>query len=449
MVECPIISEPFESVAIDLVGPLPKGKGGARFILTFVCLASRWPEAVPMRTGSSSEVAEGLISIFSRSGFPLRILSDRGSVFMGKVIKRLCEILGVDTIHTSPYRPQGNGVVERLHGMLKPMLAKATAHGIDWVTFLPMALFAIRQVPNRDTGFSPHQLVFGRNMHGPLDILYVGWVNDGYANTDVSKWVVSLNDRLAVLHDVAVSNASTSAMLRKVAFDKNKSDRTLEVGDKVLLRVPGLHGALEASWEGPYSVTEKLSRVNYKVCRDGSRNGKIVHINNTKVYKDRGKVVNSVCVVAEENKEMCMMWEGAGVLCDERCEGFSEGDLQMVLSGLSEFFSDCPGLCSIGSCRIEVRAGSEVNLLPHQVPMQIKGAVNQEINRLLRAGIIKEISSEWCSPIVPVRKKDGTVRLCVDFRELNKVTPLRRYYLPSLTEILDMVGNAVRYPNWT
>ncbi len=218
---------------------------------------------------------------------------------------------------------------------------------------------------------------------------------------------------------------------------------TLEVGDKVLLRVPGLHGALEASWEGPYSVTEKLSRVNYKVCRDGSRNGKIVHINNTKVYKDRGKVVNSVCVVAEENKEMCMMWEGAGVLCDERCEGFSEGDLQMVLSGLSEFFSDCPGLCSIGSCRIEVRAGSEVvNLPPHQVPMQIKGAVDQEINRLLWAGIIKESSSEWCSPIVPVRKKDGTVRLCVDFRELNKVTPLRRYYLPSLTEILDRVGNA-------
>ncbi len=97
-------------------------------------------------------------------------------------------------------------------------------------------------------------------------------VNDGYANTEVSKWVVSLNDRLAVLHDVAVSNASTSAMLRKVAF---KSDRTLEVGDKVLLRVPGLHGALEASWEGPYSVTEKLSRVNYKVCRDVAGMGRL------------------------------------------------------------------------------------------------------------------------------------------------------------------------------
>ncbi len=39
-----------------------------------------------------------------------------------------------------------------------------------------------------------------------------------------------------------------------------------------------------------------------------------------------------------------------------------------------------------------------------------------------------------------MRKKDGSVRICVDFRQLNAVTPLRRYWLPSLTEILEQVG---------
>ncbi len=53
---------------------------------------------------------------------------------------------------TSPYRPQSNGVVERLHGTLKPMLAKAVDAGFDWVEFLPLALFALRQIPNRDCG---------------------------------------------------------------------------------------------------------------------------------------------------------------------------------------------------------------------------------------------------------------------------------------------------------
>ena len=111
-----------------------------------------------MRTESSSEVADGLISVITRTSIPLKILSDRGSVFMGKAVKRLCEILGISTIHTSPYRPQGNGVIERLHATLKPMLAKARDEGIDWAMFLPMALFAIRQLINRDTGFSPHEL---------------------------------------------------------------------------------------------------------------------------------------------------------------------------------------------------------------------------------------------------------------------------------------------------
>ncbi len=105
MMERPVIAELFESVAVDTVGPLPKGKGGARFLLTYICMASRWPEATPMRTGSASEVAEGLVGIFTRSGFPLKVLSDRGSVFMRKVFRRVAKILGIDTIQSSPYRP--------------------------------------------------------------------------------------------------------------------------------------------------------------------------------------------------------------------------------------------------------------------------------------------------------------------------------------------------------
>ncbi len=169
---------------------------------------TRWPEAVLTRTVTSTEVAEGLVTIFMRTGLPLKILSDRGSVFMGRVMKKCCETLGIDAVCTSPYRPQGNGVVEHFHGTLKPMLAKAVENGVDWVTFLPMALFAVRQVACRDTGFSPHELVFGKKMRGPLDLLYAGWVDECYEGMDISKWVVSLQDRLKTLHEVAVANAS-------------------------------------------------------------------------------------------------------------------------------------------------------------------------------------------------------------------------------------------------
>ena len=41
---------------------------------------------------------------------------------------------------------------------------------------------------------------------------------------------------------------------------------------------------------------------------------------------------------------------------------------------------------------------------------------------MLEAGVIKLSKSPWSSPLVPVRKKDGTIRLCVDYRRLNAVT---------------------------
>ncbi len=67
-----------------------------------------------------------------------------------------------------------NGVLERLHGTLKLMLAKAREKGVDWSLFLPLALYAIRQIVHTSTGFSPHEIVFKRRVTGPLDLLYSG-----------------------------------------------------------------------------------------------------------------------------------------------------------------------------------------------------------------------------------------------------------------------------------
>ena len=59
MVERTIITEPFEQVAFDIVGPFPKAKGGYRHVLTSICMGSKWPEAIPLKLITAKAVAEG------------------------------------------------------------------------------------------------------------------------------------------------------------------------------------------------------------------------------------------------------------------------------------------------------------------------------------------------------------------------------------------------------
>ncbi len=125
----------------------------------------------------------------------------------------------------------------------------------------------------------------------------------------------------------------------------------------------------------------------------------------------------------------------------EPCPGFRQNVLDALLNDLKQNFSDSPGLCAEFKCTIVLNEGAPVvNLPPRQIPVGIRDAVKRELDALLEKGIIVESTSDWASPLVPVKKKDGSVRICVDFRQLNAVTSLRRYWLPSLAEILDQIG---------
>jgi len=63
MVERPALTEPFESIAFDLVGFLPKAKGEYKYLLTYICQASRWPDAVPLKMVTAKAVAKAMVEI--------------------------------------------------------------------------------------------------------------------------------------------------------------------------------------------------------------------------------------------------------------------------------------------------------------------------------------------------------------------------------------------------
>ena len=84
-------------------------------------------------------------------------------------------MLGVEKIRTTEYHPETNGCIEKMHSTLESMLAKGKQSGLDWVDQLPLALAALCQCPNRSTGFSLAEIVYGGNVRGPLDLLHYGW----------------------------------------------------------------------------------------------------------------------------------------------------------------------------------------------------------------------------------------------------------------------------------
>ena len=78
-------------------------------------------------------------------------------------------MLGVEQVNTTTYHSQTNGALEHLHGTLESILTKAKDQGLDWVNHLPLAMAALRRMLNRDTGFSPAELIFGENTRGLLN----------------------------------------------------------------------------------------------------------------------------------------------------------------------------------------------------------------------------------------------------------------------------------------
>ena len=444
----PVITEPHQEIALDIIGPLPRSKQGHRFALTAICMASRWPEVYPLHNIQAESVANALVEYISRNGIPVKILTDRGSQFISQVMTQTCQMLGITQVQTVPYRPQGNGVLERFHGTLKPLLAKAASDKIDWVAFLPLALSAIRAIPCWSTGFSPAELVFGRNNRNLLDVVFEGWSNPSYSTVDVVEWVQQLNDKLEILRDEATLTNYKARERQNTHKANSKTIRSYKSGDLIFTRIPGCRANLQASWEGPFRVIKHIPPLNYEVEDIDATWSKIIHINNIRTYQPLPQLkpvtVHATCLVAEETTELAHALSKTPSLVGGSCLEYSQREMDTLLKKNEDVFSSTPGEAHVKPFQITLQADATASSRPpYQVPIHLRGEVNKELDKLILNKIIEPSEAvEWCAPIVPVRKPDRSIRLCVDYREVNKVTPLDRHIIPTLPQILDNIGQA-------
>ncbi|GFU52809.1 retrovirus-related Pol polyprotein from transposon 412 [Trichonephila clavipes] len=179
LVIVPVIYEVFSKINVDTCGPMPISTEGNKYLITVMCLASKYPDAIPVPDITSKSVVNALLQVFSRMGFPREIQTDQGTSFMSRLTVEFFNRFGIKVSRSSVYHPQSNPV-ERFHRTVKRNLRVLCIEAApNWESQVPAALFALRTVTHESTGFSPAELVYGNDLRTPITLLYESWLDPG------------------------------------------------------------------------------------------------------------------------------------------------------------------------------------------------------------------------------------------------------------------------------
>ena len=153
---------------MDFVGPFPTGEN----LLVLVDYYSRFPEIEIMTKITAEALDPRLRRIFSRYGFPQRIVTDNAQTFCSTHFANLMAEYGIKHRKITPLYPQENGEVERLNRNINKVVKTAIAEGRNWRFALDDWLLAYRNTPHSITGQAPAVLMFGRNLNDKLPALH-------------------------------------------------------------------------------------------------------------------------------------------------------------------------------------------------------------------------------------------------------------------------------------
>ncbi|KAL5497626.1 hypothetical protein EMCRGX_G014134 [Ephydatia muelleri] len=329
-------------------------------------------------------------------------------------------VLGVISAAASLPRPYGGAysrspIPQLEQDTLKSMLRKfATQKEKDWDKLIPYVLFAYREVPQRSTGFSPFELLYGREVRGPLDVLRESWVARERNTESVVSHVLAIRERMEQMSSLVRESLEKAQQSQKAWYDQTARDRTLNEGDLVLVLLPTSSNTLIAQWQGPYKVTKQTS-----------------------YWSESGTDVD------EDDEIPVWKEESAGVVhYGPQLTEQQRKDLDSLMSEFAQVLANTPGRTQFAEHCIETGSARPVRLPAYRIPHAYRETVRQEIEEMLEEGIIEHSNSEWSSPIVLVGKKDGSLRLCVDYRRLNSLSEADAYPMPRIDEMLDQLGTA-------
>ena len=211
--------------------------------------------------------------------------------------------------------------------------------------------------------------------------------------------------------------------------------------------LPTDHNKLPMQWKRPFEVSSVLGLNDYKVkvkCKE-----KVYHANLLTKYFAReettaeGAVADGVGATCIDDAVDCAakadeaegdnvdFLELGGYVAKESIEDVKTGptlrdkqrnEFMDLAKQFTNLFTKAPGATDLRQHHNKLISDELVRSRPYPVPYSIRESLRRDIADMIKMGVIKESSSPYASPVVVVKKKDNTNRVCVDYRKLNKLT---------------------------
>ncbi|GFN99243.1 transposon ty3-i Gag-Pol polyprotein [Plakobranchus ocellatus] len=371
---------------------------------------------------------------------------------MSNLLAEFNSLCNIKHFVSTPYHSQTKGIVERFHSTLKSMIRKLSHESpTEWNRFAPAALFAYRNQVHSFTGFSPFFLLFDRAPRGPMQIL-----SDIFLNNDLSgetsfqyHYVIDLHNRIRKGWRLAQDSVRDS------------------VDESRLRHEPLL------SYKGPYKVVEKRRRVIYLVDL-GDRKSTFHSLSTVESSLSVNTVIGEeldpnhvsdlpfceticfagptayVSAISEESDvdigslvtTLPLASESGTVVIDPRLSSSQVQGVKELLTEFQDILTSVPGCTNTLCHEIRLTTDAAIRVKPYPLPFAAREFVTQEVNDLLSLGVIGPSDSPYCFPIVVLKKKDGSMRLCIDFRKLNAETVFDAENIPWQEDLFNQLSHA-------
>ena len=163
----PILHSPWEDISMDFILGLPMTLKKNNSCLVIVDRFSKHAHFIPTRkTITASQTADLFIKeIFKHHGLPKSILSDRDTKFKSLFWEELTKALGITLHMGTAYHSSADGQSEVMNRILADYLRHFVSYtGKDWEVLLPFAEFSYNSSISSSTGFSPHEIIYGKEL---------------------------------------------------------------------------------------------------------------------------------------------------------------------------------------------------------------------------------------------------------------------------------------------